>query len=99
RSSGGKIIAVGTTVVRALESMRAVPVQKKGTVLRTSIFIRPPYQFNLIDLMITNFHQPGSSHLMLMEAFMGRRALKLSYEYAVENGYRFLSYGDGMLVL
>lgn len=91
KKTGGRVIAVGTTVVRALES-------GYGNT-ETKLFIQPGYKFKVIDGMITNFHQPETSHLLLVEAFTGREKLKESYEYALNNNFRFLSYGDGMLIL
>ena len=95
-----RIIAVGTTTVRTLESLTAKP---DGTVLagsgETTLFIHPGYQFQLVDAMITNFHLPRSSLLMLVSAFAGRDRLLATYRKAVKLGYRFYSYGDAMLIL
>jgi S-adenosylmethionine:tRNA ribosyltransferase-isomerase len=96
RDNGGRIIAVGTTVVRALESATAL---RDGYVGKTSIFIEPGYTYKSIDCLVTNFHQPGTTHLLLLEALVGREALETIYASALDNGYRFLSYGDGMVVL
>ncbi len=88
-----RVIAVGTTVVRALESAAAT-----GELCgRTSLFIRGDYPFRIIDLLLTNFHLPRSSLLVLLDAFCGSRWRSL-YETALESGYRFLSFGDAMLV-
>jgi S-adenosylmethionine:tRNA ribosyltransferase-isomerase len=103
---GGRIVAVGTTVVRFLESIKEDTTEYKhskinedGTVnIDTNLFIHPGYKFKTVDAMITNFHQPSSSHLLLVEAFMGKVMLAKSYEHALLNGYRFLSYGDGMFI-
>lgn len=93
RSAGGRVIAVGTTVVRALENHALNPNSDYA-----EIFINPGHVFRNIDAMITNFHQPGSSHLLLVEAFIGAQQLKASYEYALAHNYRFLSYGDAMFL-
>ena len=95
--NGGRIIAVGTTVVRALESL----MQKSGIKPisdETDIFIAPGFDFQLVDAMITNFHLPESSLIMLVSAFVGRETILKSYQYAVDNGYRFYSYGDSMFL-
>lgn len=94
RASGGKVIAVGTTVVRALESgIRGVESDS------TDLFITPGFEFKALDSLVTNFHQPGTTHLLLVEALLGRELLRAAYEYALANNYRFLSYGDGMLIV
>jgi len=97
RERQGRVIAVGTTVVRALESAAGggliVPFSGE-----TDIFIRPGYQFGVVDAMITNFHLPGSSLLMLVSAFHGRQAVLDAYKYAVEQRFRFFSYGDAMFL-
>ena len=101
KESGKKIIAVGTSVVRALESL-FLDYEKPETdnsLQPTKLFIRPGFKFNLIDALVTNFHFPASTHLLLVQALIGENLLKLSYDYALNNNYRFLSYGDGMLIL
>jgi S-adenosylmethionine:tRNA ribosyltransferase-isomerase len=102
RSEGRRVIAVGTTVTRALES--AAHAGMSGGVIapvagKTSIFIYPGYQFKVIDALITNFHLPKSTPLMLTSAFAGLDVLKKSYDEAQNAGYRFFSYGDAMLIL
>lgn len=92
RSSGGRVIAVGTTVVRALES------QARNLQGETDLFITPGFQFKIVDALVTNFHQPATTHLLLVEAFIGKDLLASSYDYALNNNFRFLSYGDGMLL-
>ncbi len=97
RAAGGRVIAVGTTAVRALESAA------QGGELRpfdgeTDLFILPGYGFRSVDAMITNFHLPRSSLLMLVAAFAGRERILRAYEHAVRSGYRFFSYGDSMFV-
>lgn len=98
KAKGSRVIAVGTTVVRALES--AVRNQEKYVHSRaTNLFIQPGFEFLAIDALITNFHLPNSTHLLLVEAFMGnRRLLNDSYQLALNEGLRFLSYGDGMFI-
>lgn len=88
------IIAVGTTVVRTLESF----AKTNNTVDTTDLFIRHPYDFQFINGMVTNFHVPKSSLLMLVAAFVGRTKLLKLYEEAIQNNYRFYSFGDGMLL-
>lgn len=105
RKAGGRVIAVGTTVVRALESIFNLFRQEgderpqEGDLFETDLFIQPGYQFQLIDGLITNFHQPRTTHLLLLQALLGRTALEQAYQYALDNDFRFLSYGDGMMVL
>ena len=93
RAEGGRVVAVGTTAVRALES------SVNTTEGLTALFIQPGYRFNLVDIIVTNFHQPGTTHLLLVEALLGKDLLHKVYSHALGNHYRFLSYGDGMLVL
>jgi S-adenosylmethionine:tRNA ribosyltransferase-isomerase len=87
-----RVIAVGTTTVRALES-----AARYGAEGRTDLFIRPPFDFRVVDVLLTNFHQPRSSLLVMLEAFAGPRWREL-YGTALADGYRFLSFGDAMLV-
>lgn len=95
QSAGGKVVAVGSTSVRTLESV--VPVQEaQGS---TNIFIYPPYDFKNVDAILTNFHLPKSTLLMMMSAFAGRDLMLKAYETAVKEKYRFFSYGDCMLIL
>jgi S-adenosylmethionine:tRNA ribosyltransferase-isomerase len=97
RARGGRVIAVGTTVVRALESA----VRTGGTtgMQDTQLFIQPGFQFDLVSTVITNFHQPGTTHLLLVEALLGEELLEQAYTSALEGDYRFLSYGDGMVII
>jgi S-adenosylmethionine:tRNA ribosyltransferase-isomerase len=97
RERGGRVVAVGTTSVRSLESAAA------GGELRpfsgdTRLFIRPGYRFRVVDLLITNFHLPQSTLLMLVSAFTGYERIKAAYHHAVAQHYRFFSYGDAMLL-
>lgn len=98
RARGGRIIAVGTTVVRALESAALHgPLQPcQGA---TTLFIQPGFRFRLTDGLLTNFHQPYSTLLVLVAAFAGYAAMRTAYQQALDQGYRFLSYGDAMLIL
>jgi S-adenosylmethionine:tRNA ribosyltransferase-isomerase len=99
RAAGKRVLAVGTTVVRALESLSEEEWNSSEDLSSdTQLFIRPPFQFRRVDGMITNFHLPRSTLLMLVSAFCGREALLLAYREAVDRGYRFYSYGDAMLI-
>ncbi len=95
RARGGRVVAVGTTAVRALESAaaggRLVPFEGD-----TRLFIYPGYRFRVVEAMITNFHLPRSTLLMLVSAFAGRERVLAAYRHAVAQGYRFFSYGDAM---
>ncbi len=96
KASGGKIIAVGTTSVRALET--AFQNQPSEFFGETDLFIFPGYEFKVVDHMITNFHLPQSSLLMLVAAFIGYKKMMDIYKTAIKEEYRFLSYGDAMLL-
>ena len=98
-NSAGRIVAVGTTVVRVLESAERTDgnlVPQEGS---TDIFIYPPYQFRAVDVLVTNFHLPRSTLFMLVSAFAGREFLLRAYQEAIRERYRFYSYGDCMLIL
>ncbi|NLZ27096.1 MAG: S-adenosylmethionine:tRNA ribosyltransferase-isomerase, partial [Chloroflexi bacterium] len=100
KSSGGRIIPVGTTAVRTLETLAG---KTENGVLKpwqgdTSLFILPGYQFKLVDAMLTNFHLPESTLLMLVSAFAGRETMLSLYQTAIEEGYRFFSFGDAMFL-
>lgn len=97
RKLGGRVIAVGTTSVRALEAASAGG-QLQPYEGETDLFIRPGYKYRSVDAMLTNFHLPQSSLLMLVAAFAGLQNTKRAYQYAVTNRYRFFSYGDAMLI-
>lgn len=115
KESGGRVVAVGTTSVRTLESAARAsvldhsidePSQASNTEYRispfigpTSLFILPGYQFQVVDVMITNFHLPKSTLLMLVSAFAEREKILETYKIAVDEGYRFYSFGDAMLIL
>ena len=98
REAGRKIVAVGTTVVRALET-----AGRKGTVTpyrgESELFIYPGHQFNVVDALITNFHLPKSTLLMLVSAFADVELIRAAYQEALRQNYRFYSYGDAMLIL
>ena len=100
RARGGRVFAVGTTSVRALESAyddeagRVVPVEAS-----TALYILPGYEFRVVDALLTNFHIPRSTLLMLVSAFAGYGAIVNAYRAALEERYRFLSLGDAMLIL
>lgn len=100
RARGGRVVAVGTTVTRALESRPGagarIPEPGEGT---THLFIGPGFEFQYVDGLLTNFHLPRSSLLMLVAAFAGRERILEAYRVAVDRGYRFYSYGDAMLIL
>lgn len=98
RENGGRVIAVGTTVVRALESSVRDGVLKPFSG-ETKIFIYPGFRISTIDALITNFHLPESTLLMLVSALAGRELMLDAYRHAVEERYRFFSYGDAMLIL
>ena len=98
KASGGKVVAVGTTCVRALESAAMSGVVKSFTG-ETDIFIYPGYHFNVVDAVVTNFHLPKSTLIMLVSAFAGHAKTMRAYQHAVQNTYRFYSYGDAMLIL
>ncbi len=99
RAGGGRIVAVGTTVVRALETAAAAGGGELAPYDgETRIFITPGYRFRTIDLLLTNFHLPESTLLMLVSAFGGRDRMLAAYAHAVASRYRFFSYGDAMLV-
>ena len=95
----GKVWAVGTTVVRALESAADTSGQVRGGPGETSLFIRPPYDFKVVNHLITNFHLPRSTLLMLVCAFAGYEPVMAAYREAVRERYRFYSYGDAMLIV
>lgn len=99
KKAGNKVIAVGTTVVRVLESQADSEGRLKAGSGETAIFIYPGYQFKVIDGLITNFHLPRSTLLMLVSAFAGREFILESYAHAVKNKYRFFSFGDAMIIL
>ncbi len=96
-ANNGRVIAVGTTSLRALESAAASGVLQSGHG-ETKIFITPGFQFKIVDVLLTNFHLPKSTLLMLVSAFGRMDLIRAAYRHAVENEYRFFSYGDAMLI-
>ncbi len=98
RAAGGRVIAVGTTSLRALESAATPEGELRAGSGDTDIFITPGYRFKLVDALITNFHLPKSTLLMLVSALAGIEPIRIAYRHAVEQRYRFFSYGDAMLL-
>jgi len=95
RAESGRIIAVGTTSVRVLETAAGVAPFDDWT----DLFIYPGYQFRAVDALITNFHLPRSTLLMLVAAFAGKELIDRAYREAIQSGYRFYSFGDAMLIM
>lgn len=104
REAGGRAILVGTTTVRALESVASISAATEsgsGEKLSgwTELFIRPGFEFTMVDSLVTNFHLPRSTLLMLVSAFAGKELIEAAYREAIDQRYRFYSYGDAMLIL
>ncbi len=99
RNVGGRVWAVGTTVVRTLESTAGDDGRVRPGAGETRLFIRPPHRFKVVDRLVTNFHLPRSTLLMLVAAFAGYERTMAAYATAIAQGYRFYSYGDAMVVL
>jgi S-adenosylmethionine:tRNA ribosyltransferase-isomerase len=104
REQGGRVIAVGTTSVRTLEAAaRQAALSRSPRIApfsgQTDLFILPGFRFGLVDAMLTNFHQPRSTLIMLVSAFAGRAKILETYQLAIRQGYRFYSFGDAMLIL
>jgi len=99
RKAGGRVVAVGTTVVRTLETAASADGTVKPMKGEVGLFITPGYQFKVVDVLMTNFHLPKTTLLMLVSAFAGVEPLRAAYAEAVREKYRFYSYGDAMLVL
>ena len=97
RREGRPVLAVGTTAVRAVESASQDGIVRAGEG-RTGLFIAPGYRFRTVDRLLTNFHTPHSSLLVLVSALAGRERILAAYQEAVERHYRFFSYGDAMLI-
>jgi S-adenosylmethionine:tRNA ribosyltransferase-isomerase len=97
RAAGSRIVAVGTTTLRALESAALAGTLQAGS-RETDIFITPGFEFRIVDLLVTNFHLPRSTLLMLASAFAGHARARALYRHAIEQRYRFFSYGDAMLL-
>ena len=98
RAKGGRIVAVGSTALRTLESAAAEDGTLKPFAGETAIFITPGYRFKAVDLMLTNFHLPRSTLFMLVAAFSGLETMQQAYRHAIDSGYRFYSYGDACLL-
>ena len=98
KKSGNKVVAVGTTTCRTLETV-AQKGELKASTGWTDIFIYPPYEFKVIDRLITNFHLPQSTLLMLISAFAGKENVFKAYEEAIKEQYRFFSFGDAMFII
>ena len=98
RDNGGRVIAVGTTAVRSLETASRQSGELQAYAGDTDIFIYPGYRFRVVDAMITNFHLPESTLLMLVSAFAGQAHIMTAYQQAIAQGYRFFSYGDAMFL-
>ncbi len=106
RAAGGRVVAIGTTVTRLLETVAGLQPEDTPLEARlkrwdgdTDIFIRPPYEFRGIDALLTNFHFPRTTLLLLVQAFGGAKLIREAYEEAIKEEYRFYSYGDAMLIL
>jgi S-adenosylmethionine:tRNA ribosyltransferase-isomerase len=97
REEGRRVVAVGTTSLRTLEAAGVDGVLAAGSG-RTDLFIYPGYRFNIVDALLTNFHLPCSTLLMLVAALAGRERVLAAYEHAIRQEYRFYSYGDAMFV-
>jgi S-adenosylmethionine:tRNA ribosyltransferase-isomerase len=98
KARGGRVVCVGTTVIRALESAALANGAPTAGARETDIFITPGFRFNVADRLLTNFHLPKSTLLMLVSAFAGREAIRAAYAHAIAQRYRFFSYGDAMLL-
>jgi S-adenosylmethionine:tRNA ribosyltransferase-isomerase len=99
RTGGGRLVAVGTTSLRLLESAAGEDGMIRPFEGDTAIFITPGYRFKAVDGLITNFHLPRSTLFMLVSALIGLDVMKAAYTHAIEAGYRFYSYGDASLLL
>ena len=98
RAKGGRIVAVGTTSLRLLESATAEDGTIQPFAGDTAIFITPGYRFRAVDILLTNFHLPRSTLFMLVSAFSGLDTMQRAYAHAIADGYRFYSYGDACLL-
>src|SRR5437773_1998567 len=99
RAEGRRVLAVGTTTTRALESAAQADGWVRALEGDAGVYITPGYRFRVVDALLTNFHLPGSSLLVLVAAFAGRELILKSYAHAVRAGYRFYSYGDACLLI
>jgi S-adenosylmethionine:tRNA ribosyltransferase-isomerase len=98
RASVGRVVAVGTTVARSLETAIGPSGELCAQQSHTNLFITPGFQFRVVDVLFTNFHLPETTLVMLVAAFAGRDQARSAYEHAVKTRYRFYSYGDAMLI-
>jgi S-adenosylmethionine:tRNA ribosyltransferase-isomerase len=98
REAGGRIVCVGTTSARVLESAADENGRLRPFSGETDIFITPGYEFRCVDALMTNFHLPRSTLFMLVSAFSGLKTMQAAYAHAVQSGYRFYSYGDACLL-
>ena len=98
KNNGGRIISVGTTSTRVMETVASPDGELKASSGWTDIFIYPPYKFKCVDCLITNFHLPESTLLMLVSAFSSKENVMKAYEEAVREKYRFFSFGDAMFI-
>jgi S-adenosylmethionine:tRNA ribosyltransferase-isomerase len=98
RAAGGRCVAIGTTSVRTLETAAAGGTLEafRGP---TQLFIRPPYEFQAVDVLLTNFHLPRTTLLVLVSTFAGDELIRRAYQEAIREEYRFFSYGDAMLIV
>ncbi len=99
KSNKGRVIAVGSSVVRVLESLSTPQGKMKAGSGWTDLFIYPPYNFKIVDVMVTNFHIPRSTHLAMVTALAGHHKISKAYNRAMKNNFRFYSYGDSMLII
>jgi S-adenosylmethionine:tRNA ribosyltransferase-isomerase len=104
KERGGRVVAVGTTSVRVLETAAQASGQRESSGIQpwsgeTDLFIYPPYQFRAVDALVTNFHLPRSTLLLLVSAFAGVDLMGRAYKTAIDEEYRFYSYGDAMLIV
>jgi len=98
KARGGRVVAIGTTSLRALESAADDGGNVRAGAAETSLFITPGYRFRVVDRLLTNFHLPKSTLLMLASAFGGHEAIRCAYTHAIAQRYRFMSYGDATLI-
>ncbi len=98
RAAGGRIVSIGTTSLRLLETAAADDGTLAAFSGDTDIFITPGYRFKIVDLLLTNFHLPRSTLFMLVSAFAGMERMRAAYAHAISSGYRFYSYGDTSLI-
>jgi S-adenosylmethionine:tRNA ribosyltransferase-isomerase len=98
RAEGGRIVAVGTTALRLLETVAAADGRVRAWSGETRLFVLPGYRFRVVDALLTNFHLPKSTLFMLVSAFAGLARMQAAYAHAIEKGYRFFSYGDCCLI-